>query len=144
MIDRISPFILEVLLGIALAFICYTLISEEKIILFITSNSNLLQKIYGAFLGLNITFAGYLLQEKDKEFIQFLRNENADKWYMKAVFFNLIMLSIGIVIIMFFSNIPNNANFLIYSILGINILQSCTSFTLWYNYIDVKRTFHSK
>jgi hypothetical protein len=146
MINRISPFILEILLGFVLAVLIKIYIPETEIDNFFINNSDNLKKIYMAFISLNIAFTGYLFQEKEKDFILFLREENADKWYMNAVFFNLVILVIGIVIILFFSNLIETGinHMFLYSILGVNIVQFCTSFILWYNYIDLKRTFHSK
>jgi len=146
MINRISPFILEILLGIAISYLVYTYVGNKNITIFITNNSNTLHTVYGTLLSLNFAFSVYLFQEKDDSFIKFLRTENADGWYLKAIFFNIIILALGILSILFYQSFLDSSTSLkiIYAIFGINFIQLFTSLILWYNYIDLKRTFQTK
>jgi hypothetical protein len=143
MINRISPFIVEVALGILIGFIIGYFLNLELVYEWLTKNDGKVLSIYAILITVSAGFTGLIFSESDKDFVKFLIKENADKWYRTASIFNLgffILGTISTLLIPTFEQI-NAVLWLTLCIIGINSVQVYSTLILILNYTDLKRKF---
>lgn len=145
MINRISPFIIEILLGITIGTLLGLYFNFTVLYEWLKINDGLVLKIYLALITVSVSFTIVIFNENDKDFIKFLIKNNAERWYRLASIFNLGSFILGLLTTLLLPTFEQN-NILLWvtlSIIGINIIQVYTMLELIHNYIDVKRKFQN-
>lgn len=143
MINRISPFIIEIALGLLIGIIMGYYFNLESIYEWLKNNDGKILSIYAILNTVSAGFTVLILSENDKGFVKFLIEENADKWYRSASIFNLGFFILGTVSTLLISTFVQNniALWIVLFIIGINIVQVYSTLVLILNYTDLKRKF---
>lgn len=143
MINRISPFLIEVTLGILIGFIIGYIMNLTDIYQWLKNNDGKVLTVYSILITVSAGFTIVIFNESDTNFVKFLIKENADQWYRAASIFNLGFFILGTILAVLMPTFPQN-NFMLHitlSIIGINVVQIYSTLILTYNYVDLKRKF---
>lgn len=143
MINRISPFIIEVALGILIGFLIGYFFDLTSVYEWLKNNDGKILSIYAILITVSAGFTGLIFSESDISFVKFLIEENADKWYRSASIFNLGFFILGTVAALLIPTFAQNdiALWVVLGIVGINIVQIYSTLVLILNYTDLKRKF---
>lgn len=143
MINRISPFLTEITLGILIGFIIGYIINLTDIYQWLKNNDGKILAIYSILITVSAGFTIVIFNESDANFVKFLIKENADQWYRAASIFNLGFFILGTILTVLTPTVSYN-NFMLWITLftiGINMVQIYSTLILTYNYVDLKRKF---
>lgn len=143
MINRISPFIIEVALGILIGFLIGYFFDLISVYEWLKNNDGKILSIYAILITVSAGFTGLIFSESDKSFVKFLIEENADKWYRSASIFNLGFFILGTIATLLIPTFAQNdiALWIVLGVVGINIVQIYSTLVLILNYTDLKRKF---
>lgn len=145
MINRIGPFIIEIVLGFLIGFIIGYLIDLTLIYQWLKNNDGKILTIYSILVTVSAGFTIVIFNEGDINFVKFLMKENADKWYRTASVFNLGFFILGTILTLIIPTFVqiNILLWIVLFVIGINIVQSYSTLILAYNYVDLKRKFQN-
>lgn len=143
MINRFSPFIIEILLGIIIGFLIGNYCELNEIYTWLKTNYAQVLSVYAILIGVSATFTGQIFNENDIDFVKFLIHENAEQWYRSASIFNLGCFLLGAILTLLVPTFEqkNILMWITLSIIGINLIQIYSTLILMSNYTALKRKF---